>query len=156
MKKDTILILKSELLWWVATLILLVAVLFPIYSSSDNFPFWFSNTVFILIFITFTRYIFLLKHTPLRHVQWFKVVVLLSSVPLGFYLVRELHAFQIFADEVGVQALFVHLSEKSQSNMVEYTKTEMLFFGVGSLFATVVMPFRMLISFWRTYNLGTT
>ncbi len=156
MKKDTALILKSEILWWAVTALLLCAVLFPIYNGSNHYPFWISNIVFVVVFLTFTRYIFLLKHTPLRHAQWLKVILLILCIPIGIYLVRALHAFEIFADERGVQSLYTNLSEKKQSSMVEYTKTEMLFFGVGSLLATVVMPFRMLISFWRTHNLGTT
>ena len=156
MKKDTKLIIKLELLWWVATAILLVVVLFPIYSCVNSFPFWTSNIVFLLVFVTLTRYIFLLKHTMLRHLQWVKVVALVLCIPLATYIIRELHGFQVFADETGVQTLYAHLSEKSQTRMVEYTKTEMLLFGVGSLISTVIFPFRMLISFWRTYNLGTT
>ncbi len=156
MKKDTSLILKSELFWWITTLVVLIAVLWPIYSNNTRFTFLIPNIVFILVFITFTRYIFLLKQTPLRYAQWAKVVVFLTCIPLVVYLIQEVHAFQVFADEIGIQALFERLAEKEQSRLVEYTKTEMTFFGVGSIIATILMPFRMLISFWRTHNHGTT
>ncbi|MBK8563234.1 MAG: hypothetical protein IPN76_07780 [Saprospiraceae bacterium] len=156
MKKDTSLILKSELFWWITTLVVLVAVLWPIYSINVRFPFLIPNAVFILVFMTFTRYIFLLKQTPIRYAQWAKVVVFLACIPLVVYLVQEIHAFQVFADETGIQSLFQRLSDIEQSRMVEFTKTEMTFFGVGSIIATVLMPFRMLISFWRTHNHGTT
>jgi hypothetical protein len=156
MKKDTSLILKSELFWWITTLVVLVAVLWPIYSNNTLFTFLIPNIVFILVFITFTRYIFLLRQTPLRYAQWAKVVVFLACIPLTVYLIQEVHAFQVFADEIGIQALFERLTEKEQSRLVEYTKTEMTFFGVGSIIATILMPFRMLISFWRTHNHGTT
>ena len=138
------------------TAILLVAVIYPIYKSTQDFPFLISNIVCILVFITLTRHIFLLKHTFLRHLQWAKVVILVLCIPLFIYIIRELHAFETFADEIGIQSLFVQLNEESQSRMVEYTKAEFLFFGVGSLISTVIFPFRMLISFWRTHNLGTT
>lgn len=156
MGKDISLIIKLELLWWIVTGILLVVVLYPIYSSASIYPFWISNITYILVFITLVRYIFMLKHTPIRYLQWFKVVAIILCIPLGIYLVQELHNFQVFADEVGVQSLFLGLPEIEQSKMIEYTKTEMLFFGVGSLLATIIFPFRMLVSFWRTYNLGTT
>ena len=156
MNKDTSLIFRLELIWWVVTSILLVAVLFPIYTNNINFPFLTANIVFILAFITLIRYIFLLKHTPLRHLQWLKVVLLVLCIPLAIYTIQELHAFEAFADEIGIQALFSELPEKSQNKLVEYTKAEMLFFGVGSLIATVIFPFRMVVSFWRTFNLGTT
>ncbi len=156
MKKDTSLIFKSEFFWLLITLLIFSAVLWPIYSRNPQFPFLYANAAFILVFITFTRYIFLLKQTPLRYAQWAKVVVFLVCIPLVFYLIQEMHAFQVFADETGVQSLFMNLTDKDQSKMIEYTKTEMTFFGVGSIIATVIMPFRMLISFWRTHNHGTT
>jgi hypothetical protein len=156
MTKDTSLIIKSELLWWAITAILVVVVLYPIYSSVGIYPFWQPNIIYIVVFVTLARYIFLLKHTPLRFVQWVKVVALVLCIPLAFYLIKELHAFQLFTDEIGLQTLYSNLSDKSQSRLMEYTKTEMLFFGVGSVIVSVIFPFRMLISFWRTYNLGTT
>jgi hypothetical protein len=85
-----------------------------------------------------------------------KVLLLILCIPLAIYLIRALHEFEIFADEIGVQALYPNLPEKSQAKWIEYTKTEMLFFGVGSVIVTIVFPFRMLISFWRTHNKGTT
>ncbi len=156
MNKDTSLIVKLEVIWWVITAILLVAIIYPIYSKNEAFPFLLANSIFILAFVTLTRYIFLLKHTPLRHIQWLKVVLIVLCIPLAIYIIQELHAFERFADEIGVQSLFTNLSEESLGGMVEYTKAEILFFGVGSLLATVVFPFRMLISYWRTHNLGTT
>jgi hypothetical protein len=156
MKKDTSLILRLELIWWAVTAILLVALIYPIYSSNPNFPFLTSNVLSIITFITLTRYIFLLKHTFLRYLQWAKVILLIACIPVFIYLIQELHAFERFADEIGVQSLYLNLSEHKQSTIVEYTKSEYLFFGVGSLIAVAIFPFRMLISFWRTYNLGTT
>jgi len=156
MNKETSLLLKLELIWWVVTAILLVALIYPIHSNSQRFPFLIPNVVFILVFITLTRHIFLLKHTLLRHLQWAKVALLVVCIPLFIYIVQELHAFEAFADEIGLQSLFMQQSAASQGRMIEYTKAEFLFFGVGSLISVVVFPFRMLISFWRTHNLGTT
>ncbi len=156
MKKDTGLIVRLELIWWVITAILLLAVIYPIYSNNKDVPFLTANIVFVLTFVTLTRYIFLLKHTPLRHLQWLKVVLLVLCIPLVVYIIQELHAFERFADEIGIQALFSELPESGQDKLVEYTKAELLFFGIGGLIASVIFPFRMLVSFWRTYNFGTT
>ena len=41
---------------------------------------------------------------------------------------------------------------ESQQNLLNYMRREYVFFGVGSVIAAVVLPFRMLISFWRVYN----
>ncbi|MBI1224621.1 MAG: hypothetical protein GC192_05245 [Bacteroidetes bacterium] len=154
--KDTGLIIKLELVWWAITAILLMAVILPIYVANKNFPYLIPNIIFVLTFITLSRYIFMLRYTPIRYAQWLKVLLLICCIPLVIYMIQELHAFTRFADEIGVQALFSELVEKSQDKLVEYTKAEMLFFGVGGILATVIFPFRMIISFWRTHNLGTT
>lgn len=156
MSSSSKLIIKSELLWWAITCILLVIILLPLYNNSEDFPFWVSNIVYITTFITFIRYIFLLNQTPLRFVQWLKVLLILGCIPLLTYMIRELQAFQVFADERGIQSVYTKLSEREQARMVDYTKTEVLFFGVGAILSTVIFPFRMLISFWRTHNKGTT
>lgn len=155
MKDKASLILRLELIWWMATAILLFVLIYPIYSSNPNFPFLTSNILSILVFITFTRHIFLLKHSFLGYIQWAKVVLIVICIPLFIFLMQELNAFERFADEIGIQSLYMNLPEQSQSTLVEYTKSEFLFFGVGSLITIVVIPFRMLVSFWRTYNHGT-
>jgi hypothetical protein len=156
MKNRTSLILRLELICWIATAILLFVLVYPIYSSNPVFPFLTSNILSILVFFTLTRHIFLLKHSFLGYIQWAKVLMIVICIPLFIYLMQELNAFNRFADEIGIQSLYINLSEQGQSTMVEYTKSEYLFFGVGSLITVVIFPFRMLVSFWRTYNHGTT
>ncbi len=155
MEKRKALTLRLEIIWWIATAVLMAGILYPIYRSGADYPFWVSNSIFILAFITLTRYLFLLKHTFLGKVQWLKVAVLFLCVPLAFYLIKALFAFNDFLDRVSLEALFEDFSWEEQSSMVNYIRTEMIFFGVGSVAAAIAMPFRMLISFWRTHNRGT-
>lgn len=156
MNKDQTFLFKFELVSWLITALLLVAIIFPVFSNTPNYPFLVPNVVFVLTFLTFTRFIFLLRFTFLRYLQWAKVLSIVVCIPLVIYIVQELHAFEVFVDEVGVQSLFSHLPESTQSKLVEFTKTEMLLFGVGSVVCAIIFPVRMLISFWRTHNLGTT
>jgi hypothetical protein len=155
MNKQTVLTLRLELLWWIVTGIILLGVLFPIYNSGADFPFWKINIIFIVVFITLTRYLFLLKHTFLGYIQWAKVVVLFLCIPLIIFLIGEMHTFQQYIDEIGLDDIFAHLSLKGQVGMVNYVRSEMLLFGVGAIIAAVLTPFRMLISFWRLHNRGT-
>jgi hypothetical protein len=39
--------------------------------------------------------------------------------------------------------------------MTQYIRSEFLFFGVGSVIVSILLPFRMIISVWRTKNKGT-
>ena len=147
--------LRLEAIWWIVTVIIVLGILYPIYKVQPNYPFWFENTVFIVVFITFTRYIFLLKHTFLAYQQWLKVLVAVLCIPLFMYLMTEFNAFRVIAEEIGVEEMFNHLSLEGQTDKSSYVRTEMLFFGAASIICSVLMPFRMLISFWRTYNRGT-
>lgn len=147
-----------EVIWWIATAIIVLAVLFPITSVFKNYPFLWANIAFIVIFITFARYIFFLKNTFLARLTWLKVILLIACFPLVFNLIGELHLFQIFIDEEGTLSLFSlkYLKEQvpitNQDALGSYIRTETIFFAVGSIITTFLMPFRMILSLWRTYN----
>jgi hypothetical protein len=144
-----------EILSWVATALIISGLLFPIYKVNRLFLFWIPNIVFILIFFTFVRYLFWLKHTFLGYMQWTKAIVAVLCIPLFMYLLDAWNEFKHFVDIGDLLASFQHLAPDEQTSMVNYVRTEMTFFGFGSLFLTAIMPFRMLISFWRTHNRGT-
>jgi len=147
-----------EIIWWIATALIVLAVLFPITSAFKNYPFLWTNVAFIVIFITFTRYIFLLKNTFLARLSWLKVILLIGCIPLVFTLISKFYNFQTFIDEEGMQSLFSlkylkeQVSIRNQDSLGAYIRTETIFFAVGSIITTLLMPFRMILSLWRTYN----
>jgi len=155
MDKKKSLSIRLELVWWIATALMLMGVLFPIYKVEANYPFWITNILFILVSVTFTRYIFLLKHTFLARFQWGKVAIIILCIPLFIYMIKVMHQFQLYLDEIGLQDIFAHLSYNGQEHMTKYVQAEMLFFGAASIIVTGLLPFRMLISYWRTLNRGT-
>jgi hypothetical protein len=141
-----------ELLWWALTLIVLVAVLLPVYFSTVGFPFWTTNIIFIIAFITFTRYIFLLKHTFLAKQQAIKVILFFLCFPFAFYFIQELNSFQTFLDEQGATAIVGNIP--NVATMMTYVRSEFLLFGVGSIIASIIFPFRIILSVWRNRNTG--
>lgn len=155
MYQKTALTIQLELLWWLVTFLILAGVLYPIYRSEVTYPFWVSNAAFLVAFITLARYIFLLKHTFLAYWQVGKVIVFALSIPLFIYLFTQMTTFQLYLEEVGLEAIFVNMPMDEQGRMIRYVRNEMLFFGTASIIAALIMPFRMLISFWRTHNRGT-
>ena len=144
-----------ELLWWLFTLIVVVAVLFPVYSRIDRFPFWTANIVFIITFITLTRYIFLLPFTLIAKRQILKIALVFLCIPLIFYLIQQLNFFQTFLDEEGIEAVVGNLPFGQRGKMVDYVRSEMLLFGVGSIITAILFPFRMIASVWLYRNRGT-
>jgi len=152
---------KLELLWWLFTIIILVAVMMPIHNAFKAFPFWTMNIIFILVFITYARIIFLLKHSLIAYNFPIKLFLVFFSLPLTFYLISSLFSFQDFLDSEGQNALlqpeFLRqpISAIEGVNLSDFVRKEMLFFAVGSIITAIIMPFRMTQSIWRTRNRGT-
>lgn len=155
-RKQFILKLQLEILWWVITAIATFLVIYPILDNMVKFQFLYANILFIIVFITYTRHIFLLKYTFLAYWQWVKFALIFLSIPLVFKLVEFIFNFQDFLDTEGLQSFSTYFREgikfETQQNLLNYMKREYVFFGVGSVIAAIVLPFRMLISFWRVYN----
>lgn len=143
---------RLELLWWLITLLILAAVLLPIYIKVEGYPFYLLNSVYIIGFITLTRYIFFLPFTWLAHKEPWKVILFFLCIPFIFYLIQGINQFQIFLDEEGPEALIKNLQGKTLSDLTTYIRSEMLLFGVGSIISGLIFPFRLLVSVWRKRN----
>ncbi len=146
---------RLEIIWWIFTLIFAAGVLYPILAKIDYYPFLVINIIFIIVFVTFTRYIFLLKHTFLAKQQILKTAIVLIGVPVIFMLINQINLFQTFLDENGIEGLVGDLPFGRRENIAKFIRAEMLFFGVGSVISSIVLPFRLVISVWRTKNRGT-
>ena len=155
MKKKAALAWKLELLWWLFTIAVALGILYPITNQIYNYPFLVINIIFIIVFVTFTRYIFLLNYTFLAHRRKLKMVLIILCLPLIFSLVAELNNFQAFVGEEGLDSFMNHLPLPQQQSMVTYIRNEMLLFGTGSVITAILFPLRMMMSVWRNLNRGT-
>lgn len=147
--------ISLELIWWVVTALVVWAVLHPINQAMYVWPFRTWNIVFVIMLITLTRYIFLLKHTFLARMQVLKIVVMLAMIPLCFVLIERVNLFLTYIEEQTWESLTGHLPISQQQPIQEYIWGEMLFFGVGSIIAAGTLAVRLMISIWRTRNRGT-
>jgi hypothetical protein len=141
-----------EVLWWIFTAVCSALILLPLWREVPNYPFLVINILAILVFITFTRYIFLLNYTFLTKYLILKVVLSLACIPLIFYLVNNINHFQTYLDEQGVLGFMGHLPPERIDALDKYMRAEFLLFGVGSVIASTMLPFRLLASVWRQYN----
>jgi hypothetical protein len=142
--------LKLELMWWVFTIVLVMAVLAPIYINKLNFPFYTTNILYIVIFVTVTRYIFLLKHTWLLNMRRLKIALILGSVIVIFILSTGVIDFNNYLQETGLLKVVEDLPADKQYALIKYIQREVIFFGVGGIVAMFVLPVRMLISLRRS------
>jgi hypothetical protein len=147
--------LGLEIVWWLVTAVVVLAVLLPIYQTVPDYPFWSYNILYIALLITYTRYMFLLKYTWFAKLFWIKIIFIFTSVPVTFLLIEGINLFQVYLDEEGMYAFLNHLSLKEAETMSVYIRTQMIFFGTGTVIASIAWPIRLIISIWRVRNRGT-
>jgi len=143
-----------ELIWFLLTGVVVFLVILPIRLEIYGFPFERTNIYFIVVFITFLRWLLLLKTTPFHKIQAVKVIIGVAALWIMLYSIRQFGLFQNFLDEKGIQTITAHLSESRQIALAKYIPSEFIFFAIGSILVCLMMPFRMLVSVWRTYNLN--
>lgn len=146
--------LNAELTWWILTAIVIGLAFAPIWLLVPDYPFYWQNALFIVIFITFARYTLMLRYTFIAHTKWLKLIIILSSVLFVFVLMTALQDFRNFMDERGLQTLVDDLGVYQQTRIIRYIKHEMIFFGTGSIITAMLLPVRMIISLWRMKNSG--
>ena len=147
--------IRLELAWWVVTLVIGFGTLFPLRKYLEHYPFLLANILAIVVFITFTRKIFLLKYSFLARAQVLKMLLMVLCIPVFFYFINQVNAFQTVMDEQGVDALLGPAQAFEKLDLARYARTEFVFFAVGSIIATVAIFFRMIVSIWRYRNRGT-
>lgn len=155
MDKRQRLLLVLEILWWVVTAIVVLAVLHPIQKAMHVWPFQTWNIVFVITLVTLTRYIFLLPHTFLAKRQEVKVGLIIAVFPFLFYLIGGLNGFMTYIEENTFEQLTGHLPAADKKSIEKYLWNEMLFFGAGSIIAAPVLAGRLFVSIWRLRNRGT-
>ena len=146
---------RLELIWWAFTLLLVLTILMPVWLKAPDYPFFAENAFFIIVFVTFTRLVFLLPTTLIAHTKWLKVFVIAIAGILFFVMSTALSDFRNFIDERGLQTLVTHLHVTRQTRIINYIQNEMVFFGVGAIIAGIALPLRMIMSLWRMRNRGT-
>lgn len=152
MQKHARPIFVIEGLWILVTVLVIAIGLYPIWDDAPSYPYFLQNALFIAAFVTFSRYLFFLPISPIAHRKGIKVAAVLTSVILVFVLATALGDYRNYIDEVGLQTLVEHLPVTRQSSLIAYMKKEMVFFGVGSILAAILLTFRLIISLWRMRN----
>lgn len=142
-----------EILSWLFVLVFCALILLPVYLKSGiNYGFYIPNAIAIIIFLTFTRLIFLLSYTPYSRVKWLKFLLIFLPIPLFLYHIDSLYNFQRFIDEEGTISFLKGTTELSDYNFGRFIKYQFIFFCVSAIVTIVLLPVRMIISFWRTTN----
>ena len=143
-----------ELIWWLITAVTIGLVMLPIFKNFPEFPFLIANIVYIAVFVTATRYTFLLKYTFLGQVQVVKIALVLLCIALVSLLLYKMQDFQVWAATEDPNRLLYQVKANKREALFSYIKAEYLFFAIGSIVAQIFLTFRLLQSIWNLRNRG--
>lgn len=146
--------LQLELLWWVATFLIALLFCVPILLKISSFSYLPILIVFIVLAVTFTRYIFFLKHTFLAHRQILKVALFIITIPVIFLLIEQVNGFISYVDTGEIMEEMKFLQFDAIKRLRKYIITVTMFFGVSAVISTIAFGFRMIQSVWLLRNRG--
>ncbi|BDS14162.1 hypothetical protein [Aureispira anguillae] len=150
--------LLMELIWWGLTGLIAWMVTQPLWADFVKQHFIYEVIIFVVIFITYTRYLFLLKYTFLAKLQPLKFILIFASIPLAFYLIQLFFNYQDFLEKqnegmIEFQSYFREgITFNEHYDLLRYLTKVYTFFGLSAIIIVVMAPFRLLISYWRVYN----
>ncbi len=146
----------AELFFWLIAIAISLLVMRPIHEYIEkDYAFYTINYIFIILFLSFSRYILLLKYTPFSHNAWIKLILLFSCIPLFLFLIDGQYNFHQMLDEKGLEPIVKSQNPEFRWNIAKYAKYQFLFFSTGTIMTLIIMPVRMVISIWRVRNKGT-
>ncbi|MBL4650411.1 MAG: hypothetical protein JKY03_11835 [Aureispira sp.] len=150
--------LLMELVWWILTGIVAWMVARPLWSEFIQYGYIQELILFIVILITYTRYLFLLKYTFLSHFQAGKFILIFGTIPLVFYLIHLFFGYQDFLERQseGMEEYQIYfradMTFNEHGEVIQYLSKVYSFFALSAIIVVVISPFRLLLSFWRVYN----
>lgn len=142
----------AELLWWIITVITSILVLWPLSVYEVPFPFMWYNLLYIIVGLTWCRYLVFFDSHPLAFSRIFKVVLIFLVPIIYFPLLEGIHSFLEFNDREGLQSILTHLPLKKQTWLIRYIRTEYLFFSFMSFLGSLLLIIKMIKAFWRQYK----
>ncbi|MBK9150402.1 MAG: hypothetical protein IPM26_05135 [Saprospiraceae bacterium] len=138
---------------WLFILLFAGMILIPVWMTTGfNYTFYFENIISIIVFLSFTKYIFLLRFTPYARMKWVKFAAVFLCIPVFLLLIDNLFDFQRFVDENGTISFFRGSTDLSDYNFGKFIKYQFILFTVAALVSTVFLPVRLIMSFWRVRN----
>ncbi len=144
-----------EAVWWLITAVIVAVVMYPIWTSFPAYRFNAVNIANIVVFVTFTRYTFFLKYTFLATLQYAKIAFVLFTIAIVATLMTQIQSFNVWIDGGDPDVLLESVGNTSnRESLLNYIKSEFLFFVVGASIAAIFLSIRLIISVWRLRNRG--
>jgi hypothetical protein len=145
-------VLAIEGISWLMTAIVVSVVMYPIWTQFPEFKFNGTNVLYIAAFLTFARYTFLLRYTPIAQAQNVKIGFVLLTLIIILGLVTQIQDFNVWIDAGDPERLMPLVPQSKRDSLLSYIKSEFLFFAVGAIVASLFLAARLMRSIWRTRN----
>ena len=144
-----------EAVWWIVTIVIVVVVMYPIWTNYPAYRFNTINIVNIVAFVTFTRYTFFLQYTFLEKLQYAKIAFILFTMAIVATIMTQMQSFNVWVDGGDPDVLLESVKKADmRESLLNYIKSEYIFFIVGAIVAAVFLAGRLMISVWRLRNRG--
>lgn len=150
--------IMMEIVWWLVTAIAVFFIVQPFWANFKQYGYIYRIMFYAVVFITFARYVFLLRYTFLAHFQKMKIFLIFLSLPLVFYMVQEFFEFRDFLERQnsGLEEAQIYFKEdvgfQERYEILAYLSRVYTFFAIAAIITVVITPFRLLKSYWRVYN----
>ena len=145
-------LLAIEGISFLMTIVVVVTVMYPIWTQFPEYKFNGTNIVYIVAFLTFTRYTFLLRYSFLATQQNVKIGFILFTLIIILGLVTQIQDFNVWIDAGDPERLMPLVPQSKRDGLLSYIKSEFLFFAVGAVVASVFLAGRLMQSVWRMRN----
>lgn len=141
-----------ELLWWLFTVVTCIIIMYPI-MESIYYRYMFVNVLFIVVLITYFRYIIFYKDILLFQNKWLRLAVFLFNFHLFIVILSKVQLFSLLLDTFSLDEFALNYKESlglvEQSNLIKYIHRQAIFTSVGSLIMIVGINLRIFISYFR-------
>jgi hypothetical protein len=142
-----------EAQWLAATVLFTSLLILPIWIYLPEFPFIWHLFYLVFWFLTAARYLFLLRFSPFGYWEIGKFLLMVVCLPVLLFSSSTIGECQTWIDERNL----IEVSEAIQSmatKVSSYARTATIFFGSGAFVVSIVLPFYLAGSIWRSRNLN--
>lgn len=142
----------SEVVWWLASLLLAVAIIWPYYPALIvDVPFLIPNIILVVIAVQGIRLTFLLRQSIFAQSQWLIFPLTFTFIPVCMYAIKQYSIMnQFFTTSASWMHSFSYLltlTEKSE--IAAYIRTEFTWCAVAAFMAGISVSGRMILASWR-------
>jgi len=151
-KQIVVLELLKELLWFCISIVIALAIMYPIISVVHYKMVWL-NGLFLVLAFTYFRYAILLKTVYVLRNKWVRFFLFLFNINFFVFVLRQQQHFITIYDSYTVEELgspIKPISLEQTDVLIRYFYTEITFTVVACLGMIAALSVRFIWAYWKT------